>query len=63
MDASELPIVGILNQYEVCRVLRPVNVYFRKCSQAQQTCDTDARELLAILKKLQQLGHYLEGAN
>jgi hypothetical protein len=62
-DASGFAIAGILNQYDVFGVLRPVNFYSRKCSPAEQNYDTYDRELLAIVETLKQWWHYLEGAN
>jgi hypothetical protein len=62
-DASGFAIAGILNQYDVFGVLRPVNFYSRKCSPAEQNYDTYDRELLAIVETLKQWRHYLEGAN
>jgi hypothetical protein len=63
MDASGFAIAGILNQYDSFRVLRPVNVYSRKCSSAEQNYDTYDRELLSIVETLKQWRHYLKGAN
>jgi len=62
-DASGFAIAGILNQYDVFGVLRPVNFYSRKCSPAEQNYDTYDRELLAMVETLKQWRHYLEGAN
>jgi len=62
-DASGFAIAGILNQYDVFGVLRPVNFYSGKCAPAEQNHDTYDRELLAIVETLQQWRHYLEGAN
>jgi len=62
-DASEFAIAGILHQYDVFEVLRPVNCYSRKCSPAKRNYDTYERELLAIGETLKQWRHYLEGAN
>jgi len=36
MDTSGFAIAGILNQYDVVGVLRPVNFYSRKCSPAEE---------------------------
>jgi hypothetical protein len=63
MDASRFSIAGILNQYDVFGVLRPVNFYSSKCSPAGQNCDTYDREQLAIVETLQQWQYYLEGTN
>jgi len=62
-DASGLAIAGILDQYDVFGVLRPVNFYSRKCSPAEENYDTYDRELLAILEALNQRWHSFEGAN
>jgi len=62
-DASGFAIAGILNQYNVLGVLRPVNFYSRKCSPAEQNSYTYDREPLAIVESLNQWWHYLEGAN
>jgi len=40
MDMSGFAIAGILNQYDGFGVLRPVNIYSRKCSSAKQNYDT-----------------------
>jgi len=61
--ASGFAIAGILNQYDVFVVLRPVRLYSRKCSPAEQNYNTYDRELLAIVETLKQWRHYLEGAN
>jgi len=63
MGMSGFEIAGILNQYNVFVVLRPVNFYSRKCSPAKKNYDTYNRELLAIVGTLKQWRHYLEGAN
>jgi hypothetical protein len=63
MDASGFAIAGILNQYNIFGVLRPVNFYFWKCSQAEQKYDTNDREKLPIMDTLIQWQHYFEGAN
>jgi hypothetical protein len=63
MDASGFAIAGILNQYDVFGVLRPVDFYSRKCFPAEQHYDTYDRELLAIVETLKQCRHYLKGAN
>jgi len=63
MDVSGLAIAGILNQYDVCGVVRPVNFYSWKWSPAEQNYDTYHRELWAIVEILKQWRHYLEGAN
>jgi len=62
-DASGFAIAGILNQYDVVWVLRPVNFYSRKCSPAEHNYDTYDWDLLAIVETLKQWRHYLEGAN
>jgi hypothetical protein len=62
-DASGFAIAGILNQYDVSGVLRPIKFYSRKCSPAEQNYDTYDRELLAIVETLKQWRHYLEGTN
>jgi len=62
-DVSGFAIAGILNQYDVFGVLRPVDFYSRKCSPAEQNYDTYDRELLAIVETLKQWRHYLKGAN
>ena len=51
--ASAFAIVGILHQYDVFRVLRPVNFNSRNCSSAEQNYDTYDWELLAIVETLQ----------
>jgi hypothetical protein len=56
-------IAGILNQYDVFGVLRPVNFYTRKCPPAEQNYVTYDRELLAIVETLKQWRHYLKGGN
>jgi hypothetical protein len=63
MDASGFAIAGILNQYDVFGVLRPVNVYSWKCSPAEQNYNTCNWELLAIVEILKQWRHYFEGGN
>ena len=63
MDASGFSIAGVLNQYDGFRILRPVNIYWRKCCPAEQNYDTYDRELLAIVDTSRQWRHYLEGAN
>jgi len=63
MDVSGFVIAGVLNQYDVFAVLRAVHFYSRKRSPAEQNYDTYDREPLAIVGKLQQWRHYLEGAN
>jgi hypothetical protein len=62
-DASGFAIAGILNQYEVFVVLRPVNFYSRKCSPDKQNYDTHDREQLTIVETRKQWRLYLEGAN
>jgi len=62
-DTSGFAIAGILNQYDVFGVLRPVNFYSRKCSPAEQKYKTYDWELLAIVETLKQWRHYVEGAN
>jgi hypothetical protein len=44
LDASGFAIAGILNQYDVFGVLRPVNSYSLKCSPSEQNYDTHDRE-------------------
>jgi len=62
-DASRFTIAGIFNQYDCFGVLRPVNFYSRKYSSAEQNYDTYDGKLLAIVERLKQWRHYLEGAN
>jgi hypothetical protein len=62
-DTSGFVIAGILNQYDISGVLRPVKFYSWKCSSAEQNYDTYDRELLAIVETQKQWRHYLEGAN
>jgi len=62
-DASGFAITGILNQYDGFVILRPVNFYSWKCSPAEQNYNTYNRELLAIVERMKQWRHYLEGAN
>jgi len=62
-DASGFAIAGILNQYSVFGVLRPVCLYTRMCPPADQNSVTYDRELLAIVETLKQWRHHLEGAN
>jgi hypothetical protein len=62
-DASGFAIAGILNQYDVFGVVRPVNFYSRNCSPAEQNDDIYDREPLAIVKTLTAWRHYLEGTN
>jgi hypothetical protein len=51
-NASGFATAGILIQYDVFGVLRPVNFYSRKCSPAEQNYDTYDQELLAIVETL-----------
>jgi len=62
-DASGFAIAGILNQYDVFGVLRPINSYSRKCCPAEQNYENYDQKLLAIVKSLKRWRHYLEGAN
>jgi len=62
-DASGFAIAGILNQYDVFGVVKPVNFYSRECSPGEQKYDTYDWELSAIMETLKQWRHYLEGAN
>jgi len=62
-DASGFAIAGILNQYYGFGIFRPFNFYSRKCSPAEQNCDTYDRDLLAIVETMKQWRHYLEGTN
>jgi hypothetical protein len=62
-DASGFAIAAIHNQYDVFRVLRPVNFYCPKCSPAEHNYYTYHRELLAIVETPKHWQHYLEGAN
>lgn len=63
MYASGIANAGILNQYDVLGILRPVHFYSRKCSPVKETYDTHDWELLAIMAIIEQWQHYLEGAN
>jgi hypothetical protein len=63
MAMSGFVIAGIPNQYDVFGVLRPVNLYSRKCSSAKQNYNTNDWELLAIVETRKLWRHYLEGAN
>jgi hypothetical protein len=51
-DACGFAIAGILNQYDVFGVPRPVHFYSRKCSPAGQNYDTYDQQLLAIVETL-----------
>jgi hypothetical protein len=51
-DARCFAIAGILNQYDGCSILRPVNISLRKSSPAKQIYDRYDRELLAIVETL-----------
>jgi hypothetical protein len=62
-DTRGFAIGGILNQYNVSRVLRAGNFYSRKFTTAEHNFYTYCRELLAIVETLKQWRHYLEGAN
>jgi hypothetical protein len=61
-DASGFAIAGNLNQFDGFGVLRPTSFCSRKCSPAEQNCDTYDRELLAIVASMKQRRHHLEGA-
>lgn len=63
MAASGLAIAGILNQYDVFGVPRPVNFYSQKCSPAEQNYATYDCELLPIVETHTLWRHYLKGAN
>ena len=62
-DESGFAIPGIVNQYDVSRVLRPVNCYTRKRAAAEQNYDTYDREVLAFVQTLKQWGIHLEGTS
>jgi len=62
-DASGFANAGILNQFDGFGILRPVNVYARKCSAAEQNYDTYDRELLAIVQTMKPWRQHLEGRN
>ena len=62
-DVCGFAIAGILNDYNIVGVLRPVDFHSRRCSSAYQSYDAYDRELLAIVETLKQWRHYLEGTN
>jgi hypothetical protein len=62
-DVSGCAIAGILNQYHVFGVLRPVTFNSWKWSSAKQNSDTYDRMLLASVETLKLWWHYLEGPN
>jgi hypothetical protein len=62
-DDSGFAIAGILNQYNIFGVLRPVNFNSRKCSSVEQNYDTYDRELMANVETLNHWRHYLAGTN
>jgi len=62
-DTSGSVIAGIVNQYDVFRVLRPVNFYCQWCSRTEQNHDSCDREQLAIVQTPKQWLHYVYGAN
>jgi len=51
-DARGFPIAGILNQYDGFRILRQVDFYPRRCTDAEQNCDTYDRQLLSIVQTM-----------
>jgi len=62
-NACGFATVAILNLYDVFRVPRPVNFYFRKCSPGEPNYNSDHWELLAVMETLKQWRHHLKGAN
>jgi hypothetical protein len=61
-DVSGFVIASILNQDNGCGILRPVNLYTRKWTGAEQNYDMYDPELLPIVETMKQWRHYLEGA-
>jgi hypothetical protein len=63
MDASAFAISGILNQYNIIRVLRPVYFKSRNRAPAEYKYGTHHWELLVIVETRKQWRHNLEEAN
>lgn len=56
IDATGFAITGILTPYDVFWVVRPVKIYPRKCSPAENNSHTYDLELFAMVQMLNSSG-------
>jgi hypothetical protein len=62
-DAISFAIAGILPQFDGVGILPHVNFYSRKCSPAEQNCQTNDWEVPPNVEAMTHRRHFFKGVN